>query len=206
MNKLNIEWPVIRGALGVFSLCLLLNALLLVSTFYFRNAMKRDYEAHDHQFKAVSREYLNVDVDERIINDQYPKFIKLYNKGIIGEEKRLNWVETLENAKTTLKVPQLSYRIDTRKRYQPDFPLATGAYEIYTSGMKLDLGMLHENDLKRLLDILDREASGLYSVAKCALSRKEKTIALDPEKANLHADCNLVWYSIKLSGNREIKL
>ncbi|MGH8657792.1 MAG: hypothetical protein ACREV4_04735 [Gammaproteobacteria bacterium] len=206
MNKLNIEWPIIGGALGVFSLCLLLSALLLVGTFYFRNAMKRDYETHDNQFKAVSRDYLNVDADERIINDQYPKFVDLYNKGVIGEEKRLNWVETLENAKTTLKVPELRYQIDTRKRYQPDFPLATGAYELYTSGMKLDLGVLHENDLKRLLDTLDREASGLYSVAKCELSRKEKTIALDPEKANLHAGCSLLWYSIKLSGNREITL
>lgn len=81
MNKLSIEWPIIRGALGVLSLCLLLSALLLGGTFHFRNAMKRDYKAHDSQFKAVSREYLNVDVDERIINDQYPKFIELYNKG-----------------------------------------------------------------------------------------------------------------------------
>lgn len=206
MDKPNIEWPVIRGTLGVFSLCLLLSALLLVGTFYFRNAMKRDYEAHDNQFKAVSREYLNVDVDERIINEQYPKFIELYNKGVIGEERRLNWVETLESAKTALKVPELSYRIDTRKPYQPDFPLPTGAYELYTSGMTLDLGLLHENDLQSLLDTLDREASGLYSVAKCELSRKEKTITLDPEKTNLHADCNLLWYSIKLSGNREITL
>ena len=206
MNKLNIEWPIIRGALGVLSFCLLLSALLLGGTFHFRNAMQRDYKAHDNQFKAVSREYLNVDVDERIINDQYPKFIELYNKGVIGEERRLNWVETLENAKTALKVPELSYQIDIRKRYQPDFPLASGAYEMYASGMKLDLGVLHENDLKSLLDTLDREASGLYSVAKCELSRKEKTIASDPEKANLRADCNLLWYSIKLSGNREIKL
>lgn len=206
MDKLNIEWSVIRGALGVFSLCVIVSVLLLAGTFHFRNAMKRDYEVHDNQFKAVSREYFNVDVDERIIADHYPKFIELYNEGVIGEEKRLDWIETLEKAKTTLKVPELSYQIDTRKRYQPDFPLATGPYEIYTSGMKLDMGVLHENDLKSLLDSLDRAASGLYSVEKCELSRKHKTIALDPDKANLNADCNLLWYSIKLSGNREIKL
>ena len=204
--KPRIEWTMVRRAVGTFVTCLLLSGVFFAASFLFRNQMQDEFDQHQTRFREVSQQYLSVDGDEKIIKQHYPRFIELYNRGVIGSEKRLNWVETLQAAGGDIKLPEMHYQIDSRKPYKPDFELNTGAYDLYATNMTLNLGLLHEIDLAKMISDLNKDASGLYNIRRCRFSRTNKGISVDPNNSNISADCELQWYSLDLSGERGIKL
>ncbi|HYY15132.1 MAG TPA: hypothetical protein VE965_00540 [Gammaproteobacteria bacterium] len=206
MKWADIEWPIVRGALGLLGGCLLVSALLFASSFHFRDQMALLLQKHELRFKDISRNYLTLKEKNQILKEDYPRFVGFYNQGIIGPEQRLNWVETLRHAAATIKIPALRYEVGSRQAYTPEFNLSTAPYQIYTSTMKLNLGMLHENDLVRLLEELDKNAYGLYSVKECALKRVARRLEQGPQGQNVSAECTLLWFTLNLSSGNEIVL
>jgi hypothetical protein len=196
----------VRGALGLLGGCLLVSALLFASSFHFRDQMALLLQKHELRFKDISRNYLTLKEKNQILKEDYPRFVGFYNQGIIGPEQRLNWVETLRHAAAMIKIPALRYKVGSRQAYTPEFNLSTAPYQIYTSTMKLNLGMLHENDLVRLLEELDKNAYGLYSVKECALKRIARRLEQGPQGQNVSAECTLLWFTLNLSSGNEIVL
>ncbi|MFH0350367.1 MAG: hypothetical protein ACHBMF_00290, partial [Chromatiales bacterium] len=194
MRTVDIEWPLLSAPLAALVGALIISALLIIASGYFRDQMAEDYRLNNQTFLEVSRKYLSVDQDELIIKEQYPRFVNLYRRGIVGEEKRLDWVEILKDAAATLKLPGLRYEITSREPYSPAFP--TGPYQVSTSTMKLDLGLLHENDLASLLQDLDEKAPGIYTVKECRLKRAQNVVAEKPDEENVKAECDLLWFTL----------
>lgn len=193
-----IDWRELRGALALFMATVLIGAGLLGGSHYFESRMKARYEAQKRQLNLVRSNYYTVDEEERLIEAYLPKYRALREQGIIGDEQRLSWVEALGDASARIKLPSLSYEISPRRPYAPDLPLDTGAFQVYASEMNLRIGLLHEGDLPALLQMLDRNATGLYSVSECRLSRNADTFRLAPMAENVTAQCTLRWYTIAL--------
>ena len=206
MAQKKLDISVLRGALGVFIVCLTIAGVLLSASFYFREQMNSEFSAHQTRFRDISRKYLSVDEEERIISDYLPQFRDLYEAGILGKEQRLSWLETLKMAGEEVKPPKLAYEIRAQSVYEPDFPLNTGGFDINATDMDLSMGLLHEGDLFHVLDILDKNAAGLFSVSSCELSRaalvnRERGL---PER--IEANCQLRWLTIDLKGEQELAL
>lgn len=193
------DWSVLRGAVGLFVVCVLLSAIMLGATHLFAGDMASEFRAHHGKFRDASRKYLSVDQDERAIEEHYPRFVELYRRGVIGDEHRLSWVEALRGASDALALPSLSYDIEAQRPYAPDFAANTGAFDLRMSRMRLGLGLLHEGDLERLLDLLAQRADGLYSVRACDLKRSADA---NRSGAHLSAECVLEWYTLELRGSR----
>ena len=193
-----------RAPLAALVVALIISALLIIASGYFRDEMAEDYRLNNQKFLEVSRKYLSVDQDELIIKELYPRFVNLYRRGIVGDEMRLDWVEILKNAAATLKLPGLRYEITSREPYSPAFP--TGPYQVSTSTMKLDLGLLHENDLASLLQDLDEKAPGIYTVRECTLKRAQNVVAENPDEENVKAECDLLWFTLSLASGEKINL
>jgi len=200
------EWLALRGALGVFAICAVISAGMLTASNFFWREMNAEFQVNFAGFREASRRYLAVDDEERIIEAQYPAFKTLYERGIIGQERRLSWVETLRSAGTALRIPKIDYRIEAQQVYVPEVALPSGPFDINVSDMNLSLGMLHESDLMRPLTRLDEGGAGLFSVERCEIRReagREETAGL---AAQLHADCLLRWFTLDQRGGTKIKL
>ena len=201
-----VDWTVLRGAIGVFAICLLVGGVLLGASYYFREEMETEYRNHQSRFRDVSRKYLAVDDEERIIEQSYPDFVRLHESGILGQEHRLSWIEALTEAGDRIRLPELGYRINSQSVFEPPFPVALGAYDIRLSEMTLTLGLLHEGDLMSLLTALDENANGLYSVARCDGVRVNEDAKPDKDRPTISADCRLHWFTVDLKGDRELSL
>lgn len=202
MARVKFDWAVLRRAMGTFGVCLLVSGLLLAASFYFRDEMRSVYRDHQARFQTVSRKYLMVDEEERMIERHYPTFVELYENGILGQEHRLNWLETLRIAGERVKLPELVYQIDSQEPLTPEFDVATGAYQIFRTNMDLRLGLLHEYDLINLFKLMDHEAEGLYSVRSCDIRKTREEILVNKTATNLRAECKLGWYTIDLRGGK----
>jgi hypothetical protein len=206
MTASKADFAILRGALGVFAMCLLIGGVLVGASYYFREEMATQYRNHQLRFRDVSRKYLAVDDEERIIENAYPEFVRLLAGGILGAELRLSWIEALRRADAAIGLPALDYRINSQKLYEPPFAVNLGAFDIRVSEMSLGLGLLHEGDLITLFDALDTTADGLYSVSRCEAIRVNEFEATDRTRPKIKADCVLEWFTVDLKGERELSL
>jgi hypothetical protein len=198
----SIDWTVLRRALGIFGICFLVSAVLLGASFYFRDEMRSVYNDHQARFKTVSRKYLAVDEEERVIKRHYPAFVELYKQGVLGPEHRLHWLETLRAAGELVKLPNLVYQIDSQEPWVPTIDVGMGRYQIYGSKMELNLGMLHEYDLINVFNILDHKAEGQYSVERCEIKKTRPELVMKDSAENLTALCDLRWFTVDLQGEK----
>ncbi|MGH8565040.1 MAG: hypothetical protein ACREXW_13515 [Gammaproteobacteria bacterium] len=206
MRPADIEWGMIRGALGALVLVAAIGATLYTAATRFRDGMQVRYRESHQRLQSVTGKYLAVDQEDMIIKEQYPRFVELVRRGVIGNEQRLNWIEVLKRTAAITKIPSLRYEIAAREPFTPDFGLATGAYQVQVSKMKLDLGLLHENDLTAVLAALDGKADGIYSVRDCTFRRSAQRVEPRLDRENLKSACQLLWFTIRLANGNEINL
>lgn len=200
------DWRKLSGALAGLGLALLAAALAPAASYYFYREARAEFSQNKAQFEAERARHLALGEQAALLTAHYPAFTALSRQGLVGPEQRLNWIETLGRAGPELGLPRLEYEIGARQAleadYGPDHELDHGsgraAYRVYKSELRLSLGLLHEADLLRLFDYLDRHARGHYTVRTCRLQQPAGAIRIAPEAANLTADCRLEWRTLNL--------
>ncbi len=208
MKPEKMDWPFLQAALITFAVSLAVSSSLIAGAWYYDRQMQAKYNSDKARFQAISNQYLAVDQEEQLVRQYYPGFIELYNKGVVGPERRLNWIETLRQAGEEIKLPALKYQISSQIKYEPDYKVNTGPFAIYGSTMSLHLSMLHEGDLLKLFEKLNMEADGIYNVTECSFKRSG-TGEINTEKmetANIVSECDLKWFNIKKSNGSEINI
>lgn len=206
MNRKTIDWSIIRGALISVILSLIISGSLVSVSYYFKDKMKRENNRNNAVFMNISQRYLAIDDEKEHIKNFYPEFIKLYHSGVIGREQRLNWIEVLSDTGSDIKLPSLSYTINSQTKYTPAYSINLGRFQLYTSEMSLKLGLLHAGDLFNLLDGMNEKANGFFSVNDCKFSSSGSIVLDQPGVSNITVDCNINWYTIKLADGSEIQV
>jgi len=186
-------------------MCLLVSSAVIGGSWYFKQEMSKNYKRSQAQFQGISRQYLAIDEEERLIEEYNPLFLTLFDRGVLGDEHRLDWIETLRATGESIKLPALRYKINSQTIYTPEYPVNTGNFSVYSSDMILNLDLLHEGDIFRVLRDLDNKALGTYSVSGCKFLRISDEVKEDHTEANMSADCNLQWYTIKNSDGGDVK-
>jgi hypothetical protein len=159
--------------------------------------MERAYLEQKKQLVAVRGQYRALDDSRRALELYLPQYRMFEDRGIVGPERRLDWIETVRRAAQETKLPSFRYQIFAQEPYFVDFLVQTGAYRAYASEMQVDLGLLHEGDLLSMLADLEARATGLFRVGKCRIRRIAKSIGRDPTRSNLIASCGIDWLTIR---------
>ncbi len=185
---------------------LTVSGLAVGASYYFQQQRLGEFMRFDSQLHTISQRYLSIEEEEQLIKQYLPRFIALHNEGVLGGERRLRWIEVLNDAGQRLKLPGLSYEIASQQQDQPGYPLIMGQYRLFSSVMTLTMTLLHEGDLFRLFELLESTAPGLFTVSTCELNRHAGALSEDADKGTISANCELIWYSIKLANGDEIAL
>lgn len=99
-----------------------------------------------------------------------PRYTKLGEQHIIGDEQRLEWIETLEAIQGGLRLPGLKYDFDTRRPMPPPPGLTLNEHKLLTSPMTLEIFALHEEQLLNTLDAIHQRVAGLPMLRSCEMS------------------------------------
>lgn len=199
-----IDWSVLRTSIIVLVISVALASVVLVGSFYFQRAMQAEYQQHQNRFLAISNRYLATDEEEWLIREYYPEFIEFYHRGVFGRERRLDWIETLKAAGEVIDIPSLRYEISSQTEYQQTLPVSMGRFKLYSSTMRISMDMLHEGDLLRLLEALNRMQSGLYTVSDCTFTQRGPIAVDSVSRGNITSTCNLHWFNVKRSDGSDI--
>ena len=132
--------------------------------------------------------------EENEIRQKAALFNQLQARGLIGEEPRLEWVELLKEIRDRHRL------IEVRYEFAPQHALdkvQAGTLGLHASTMKLQMRLLHEEDLTRLLGDLRRQARALIQVRRCDVARLPRTGADNALQGLLQADCVIDWITVR---------
>lgn len=148
----------------------------------------------DARLKQVRDE--EIDIKQKSI-----VFNKLQERGIIGEEQRLEWVELLKEIRDQRRLIDLQYEISPQRLLEGN---PAGNFAFYASTMKLRLKLLHEEDLTRLLCDLRSQARALILVRNCNVTRLPATAdERSSGRSNLLADCEIDWLTLRDASRKQ---
>jgi len=130
--------------------------------------------------------------EKEAIIKHLPGYQKLIERGFVGEERRIEWIDALRNINQQYKLFGINYTIDTQETYQPAFRLDSGKFELQRSVMKIVAGLLHEGDLFTILDALAAQNFAPFMVRECEVTRVGSGIK-NKFLPNLNAKCEIDW-------------
>jgi len=131
--------------------------------------------------------------EESEIKQKAALFSNLRARGIIGEEQRLDWVELIKEIRDTRKLIDVQYEFSPQQSLEKG---SAGGYAFKSSAMRLQMKLLHENDLLNFVNDLRSKAKAYVRVRSCNLTRIPRSTAASGETALLGADCELEWITI----------
>jgi hypothetical protein len=112
--------------------------------------------------------------EEREIKANLQQYQALAARGIIGEEKRLDWVDTITAIKNERRLFNISYSIEPQKELDyPGFGPG-GGVNFMASRVKMEIQLLHEEDLLNFIDDLTRRGKSYLSARSCDVQRSDR--------------------------------
>jgi len=206
MVKDEIDWSILKGSIILLCTCIVICSALVGGSYYFNNNLSKELKQNKSIFQSISRRYLDVDQEEKLLQEYYPQFVNLYSKGVIGREKRLNWIEALRQSGEKINLPSLKYSINSQEEFIPEFNINYSGYTLYRSSMELSLGLLHEGDLFNLINFIDQTAKGAYTIYECTFRMNGNQIRFEKNYSNISATCLLHWITINITGGKGIEI
>ena len=199
MNELNIH-PLIKLPVIFFALVMVVS---IMTIFISDSYLERAYESRESEKRAMriwKNKIITAKQSNEMMNTYEDGYKKLLKNNIVGKENRLNWLETIQATTNARGTSLVKYNVASQQLVEDkaNQHQAQGL-KVYRSGMTIDMKMLHEGDLFAMLNVLEEKAQGLFTVEKCNI---ESTFnPLNNGGENMHANCELGWYTFKSTNN-----
>ncbi len=195
MNK--IDWFYLRRPLIGFALTLILSVALVMIGQQYEEAQLEKYEQSVSTLRSTFKLYKGI-IEDIDLLEQYKNLYSGYRStGLVGDERRLSWIESLESTNQVLRLPTLTYNLLPQEDFKrPGFKVKRGV-EVNSSVMELSLGILHEEDIFALFEGLRLSIKNLFTVESCTVTRNSAIdTSLNTRKANFGSTCNIRWVTI----------
>ena len=185
----------LQGALSLLVTVLLAAAAAIYFTHMKVKHVEQDLGAQEKDLKEARTRLQKSGEEREIILRYRGGYEQLTKAGFVGEEKRINWLDALRVANQTADIFGVEYRISIQHPYQFAAQLAPGQLSLNESQMRLNLRLLHEEDLMRFFNSLAAQNAGLFSMDQCVLKRLVTTGNIRYQ-TNLTAECDISWITV----------
>jgi hypothetical protein len=128
--------------------------------------------------------------EEREVKANLAIYQQLKQLNVLGEERRLEWADAIARIRTKRELLDLRYRVE-RQKLLAAVPGKPKNVEFYASSMRVDLALLHEEDLLRFLADLRASGNAYYAVKQCALQRTGQAATGLTITPRLSANCQI---------------
>ena len=150
----------------------------------------RNLAARQAEHRLVQQRLLRLVHEEREVRENIELYRRLKELRIIGEERRLEWLEAMARIRGRRELLDLRYQFERQKLLKSP-PGDPSGVELRSSSMKVELGLLHEGDLLRFLEDLRASGNAYYSVRRCTITRIAQTLPTAAIAPRLRGICQI---------------
>ena len=177
-------------------LTLILGAIAVYVSDDMLNEAQQSKTTADQEWSDAVRKLERTKNEQEDLQGYYHQYQNLVEQNIIGEEKRLDWIESIEEIRNRLNIFSVKYKLDPQETLDmvgTDLP--GSSFDLRRSNMTLGLSLLHEGQLLNFIEALSEEAKGMYLLDSCVLTRNDlvRKLKFTP---NLEAECTLGWITL----------
>ncbi len=192
-----IDWHYLKRPIIFLFVSSLIAGGLIVAGIEYESRMDQQYQESLGSLQSTYRLYTSM-VNDIDLLEQYQSLYEGYrNSGLVGAERRLSWIESLEIANSGLQLPRLRYNLEAQEDFDRPKLRVNSSVSLNSSPMRLDMGLLHEEDLFAYLDGLRQSIDNLFTVDACSFERAGNVASsINTQAVNVSASCNLRWVSI----------
>ena len=133
--------------------------------------------------------------EEREVKANLDVYRQLQGLKVLGEERRLEWADSIARIRKERELLDLRYRVE-RQKLLASVPGKPGNVDFYSSAMQVELALLHEDDLLRFLADLRASGSAYYSVKRCSVDRTGQAATGTSINPRLRASCEIELITI----------
>ena len=193
MSLSQSDLPHLKWSLLIFLLVLCAGATAIIASESVIAREQRQQQDAQNQL-SVARELLATAQQDKVNMKDYTfEYDELVKRNIIGDDRRLDWIEGLEKIQQQHPVLDFKYTIAPQQPYIQPATLDSGNFDIKQSGMTLQFYLLHEAQLLDFFDTLRTNHMGWFSLDHCALERNADSHAI----AQLKAECTGGWLTLQ---------
>ena len=161
------DFPKLLGPLLAALIMFVVTGLLVWGSQLDAGKAEQERNAATTARNQIEQRLRQVRTEEQDIKERTLLLQQLQKAGITGEEKRLDWMETLREIQRERRIPGMSYEFGVQVNLDKgDDP----TYAWYASPLRVQLRLLHEEDLLNFLAAVQKSASALIIVRHCTLS------------------------------------
>ena len=154
-----------------------------------REANERLAAARSERNQSAER-LARIAEEEREVKAKLDVYQQLKQLRVLGEERRLEWADAIARIRTQRELLDLSYRVD-RQRLLTSAPGKPANVDFFASTMRVQLALLHEEDLLRFLADLRDSGNASYAVRQCSLTRTAQPPASAQISPRLRGECEI---------------
>jgi hypothetical protein len=195
MNREDLE--ALRIPLIVLAVTIVVSiGVTLVSGGILDNA-KRTLSQREAQLRDARLRIQNAGEEKEMIANYLATYQQLAKAGVVGDEQRINWLDSLRMANEEARIFGVEYDIGTQKPYVYAAEFNAGQLLLQESVMQLRFRLLHEEDLPRFFNALGRYGGGAFSIDQCTMRRMRMGDLDKSLQPNLSAECEVRWLTIR---------
>ncbi|MCJ7838658.1 MAG: hypothetical protein MUP61_05535 [Burkholderiales bacterium] len=159
---------------------------------------RRMRTAASAQRAEIQKRLASASEEEREIKASLQQFQALAARGMVGEEKRLDWIDTVTAIKNERRLFNIRYSIEPQEEL--DYPgfSSGGSVKFLVSRVNVNLQLLHEEDLLNFIGELTRRGKPYLSVRNCDVQREGRAGSGTALSPRLRADCLFDLITIRL--------
>jgi hypothetical protein len=135
--------------------------------------------------------------EEREIREKLVDYRKLLARGVIGDERRLDWVETIGQIKNENKLAEIRYQIEPQRTLDLPGVSPSSGVEFRVSALKVEMQLLHEGDLLVFIDGLRSKLKAHVLVRSCSVQRLDRSGQDRGIAPHLRAECVIDLVTIR---------
>jgi len=188
----------LRMPLIALGATLLISITLVFASGSFLESAKRTQTQRESQLREARARIQNAGEEKEMIGRYLAPYQQLARAGFVGEEQRINWLDSLRLANEDARIFGVEYDIGAQKPYAYAAEFNPGQLLLQESVMRLRFRLLHEEDLPRFFESLARYSGGFFTIDQCHMRRL--TVPADTglqAQPNLAAECDLRWLTVK---------
>ena len=127
------------------------------------------------QRAEVQTKLASASEEEREIKAKLQQYQALAARGMVGAEQRLDWIDAVTAIKNERRLFNIKYSIEPQEEL--DYPglKLEGNVKFLVSRVKMELLLLHEEDLLNFIDDLGRRVKPYLSVRSCDMQRESRS-------------------------------
>lgn len=189
----------LRTPLIVLGATLLLAAGIVLYSGSVLDDARRLLTQRDTQLREARARIQNAGEEKEMIGRYLGGYQSLARAGFVGDEQRINWLDSLRLANQEARIFGVEYDIGAQRPYAYASEFSAGQLLLQESVMHIKFQLLHEEDLPRFFEALGRYGSGFFTIDQCTMRRlksgeTDRNVQFQP---NLAAECDVRWLTVK---------